>query len=132
MAKKDFTYRGYSMNELEKMSIDDFMSLLPSRKRRSLKRGFTEQQKKFLERVREMKKSSNDEILKTHCRDMIVLPEMVGLKIGIYKGNGFKTLEIKPEMIGHYIGEFALTRQRVKHSAPGVGATKTSLYVPLR
>ena len=71
-------------------------------------------------------------IIKTHSRDMIVLPEMIGLKIGIHQGSGFKTITIVPEMIGHYLGEFAMTRKQVKHSAPGVGATKSSLYVPLR
>jgi small subunit ribosomal protein S19 len=132
MAKKEFMYRGHTMKELEKMAIDTFIKLLPSRKRRSLKRGFTEQQKKLLRKIRETKKESKDEIIKTHSRDMVILPEMVGLKIGVHQGNGFKTVTILPEMVGHYLGEFALTRKQVKHSAPGVGATKSSLYVPLR
>jgi len=135
MAKKEFTYRGYSMKELEKMPMDKFITLLPSRKRRTLKRDFPERQKKLMVRVREAKKSLKDGkevIVKTHSRDMIILPEMVGLKVGIHQGNGFKTVTIVPEMIGHYLGEFALTRRQVKHSAPGVGATKSSLYVPLR
>ncbi|RLF97007.1 30S ribosomal protein S19 [Thermococci archaeon] len=132
MAKKEFTYRGYSMKELEKMPMDKFITLLPSRKRRTLKRDFPERQKKLMTRVREAKKAGKDVIVKTHSRDMIILPEMVGLKVGIHQGNGFKTVTIVPEMIGHYLGEFALTRKQVKHSAPGVGATKSSLYVPLR
>ncbi|HDM23077.1 MAG: 30S ribosomal protein S19 [Methanomicrobia archaeon] len=135
MAKKEFSYRGYSMAELEKMPLDKFITLLPSRKRRSLKRGFPERQKKFMAKIKEAKKAlkeGKEIIVKTHSRDMIILPEMVGLKIGVHQGNGFKTVTIQPEMIGHYLGEFALTRKQVKHSAPGVGATKSSLYVPLR
>jgi len=135
MAKKEFSYRGYSMAELEKMPLDKFITLLPSRKRRSLKRGFPERQKKLMAKIKEAKKAlkeGKEIIVKTHSRDMIILPEMVGLKIGIHQGNGFKTVTIQPEMIGHYLGEFALTRKQVKHSAPGVGATKSSLYVPLR
>ena len=135
MAKKEFSYRGYSMAELEKMPLDKFITLLPSRKRRSLKRGFPKRQKKFMAKIKEAKKAlkeGKEIIVKTHSRDMIILPEMVGLKIGVHQGNGFKTVTIQPEMIGHYLGEFALTRKQVKHSAPGVGATKSSLYVPLR
>jgi len=135
MAKKEFSYRGYSMAELEKMPLDKFITLLPSRKRRSLKRGFPERQKKLMAKIKEAKKAlkeGKEIIVKTHSRDMIILPEMVGLKIGVHQGNGFKTVTIQPEMIGHYLGEFALTRKQVKHSAPGVGATKSSLYVPLR
>jgi small subunit ribosomal protein S19 len=135
MAKKEFTYRGYPMKELEKMAIDKFITLLPSRKRRTLKRDFPERQKKLMTRIKEAKKALKDGkemIVKTHSRDMIILPEMVGLKIGVHQGNGFKTITILPEMIGHYLGEFALTRRQVRHSAPGVGATKSSLYVPLR
>ncbi|MEA1994001.1 MAG: 30S ribosomal protein S19 [Euryarchaeota archaeon] len=132
MAKKEFMYRGYSMEELEEMAMDKFITLLPARKRRSLKRGFSEQQKKLLKRIKTVKETSGDVIIRTHSRDMIILPEMVGLKIAIHKGNGFETVTIPPRMIGHYLGEFALTRTRVKHSSPGVGATKTSMYVPLR
>ena len=135
MAKKEFAYRGYSLEELEKMTIDKFITLLPSRKRRTLKRDFPEKQKKLLASIKKAERALKDGkevIVKTHSRDMIILPEMVGLKIGIHHGNGFKTVTIFPEMIGHYLGEFALTRRQVKHSAPGVGATKSSLYIPLR
>ena len=105
--------------------MQEIVKLLPSRARRSINRGFTEDQKKFLLRIRESKRDSK-EIIKTHCRDMVVLPEMVGLMVGIYQGKEFVTVEIMPEMIGHCLGEFALTRKRVEHSAPGIGATKSS------
>lgn len=125
MVKKEFTYKGKTLEELQKMSLQEIVKLLPSRARRSLTRGFTEDQKKFLLRIRESKGNSKD-IIKTHCRNMVVLPEMVGLMVGIYQGKEFVTVEIMPEMIGHYLGEFALTRKRVEHSAPGIGATKSS------
>ena len=125
MVKKEFAYKGKTLEELQKMSLQEVIKLLPSRARRSLGRGFTEDQKKFLLRIKKSKRNSKD-IIKTHCRNMVVLPEMVGLMIGIYQGKEFVTIEVMPEMIGHYLGEFALTRKRVEHSAPGIGATKSS------
>lgn len=128
MATK-FTYRGKTIEELQKMDLIEFRKLLPARERRSLKRGLTEEQKKLLKK---MKKSGKDKVIRTHARDMIILPEMIGYKFGVHNGKEFVVIEIKPEMIGHRLGEFALTRKRPKHSAPGFGATRSSSHVPLK
>ena len=135
MAKKVFKYRSHNYEQLKKLSLAEFIDLLPARKRRSIKRGFSLKHKKFLERLRKVKKeveAGKDIVLRTHCRDMPVLPEMVGVKIGIHNGHEFKVVTVTEEMIGHYLGEFSLTRKHVQHSAPGVGATKSSLYIPLK
>lgn len=133
---RTFEYRGYKIEDLKKMSLDDVVKIMPSRVRRSLKRGFTEQQKKLLERIRENRKISEHgeapKFIKTHCRNMPILPEMVGMKFKIYNGKEFSIVEIIPEMIGHYLGEFSITTKTVKHSAPGVGATRSSLFVPIK
>jgi small subunit ribosomal protein S19 len=63
---------------------------------------------------------------------MIVLPEMVGMKIAIHSGKEFMPIDILPEMMGHYFGEFVLTRKKVSHGAAGIGATKSSKFVPLK
>ncbi len=130
-----FHYRGYTLEELKKMNMDQFIQLLPARARRSLKRGLPPRQKKLLERLRRAyraKKRGKDLLTRTHVRDMICFPEMVGLKIGVYNGKMFEVVDIKPEMIGHYLGEFSLTRRRVSHGSPGIGATRSSKYVPLK
>ncbi|KKN44045.1 hypothetical protein LCGC14_0696890 [marine sediment metagenome] len=130
-----FKYRGFILDELKKMNMDQFIQLLPARARRSLKRGLPPRQKKLLERLRRAyraKKRGKDLLTRTHVRDMIIFPEMVGLKIGVYNGKIFEIVEIKPEMIGHYLGEFSLTRRRVQHGSPGIGATRSSKYVPLK
>ncbi len=135
MARKKFVYRGYELEELQKLPMQDFINLLPSRQRRSLNRGFSEKQKKLLARLRNAQAEMEQEkriIIRTHCRDMVILPEMIGLTVGIYNGKEFKVVELVPDMVGHYFGEFALTRSRVRHSSPGVGATKSSMYVPLK
>jgi len=122
----EFCYRGYTLAKLKKMKLEEIAELLPARQRRKLKRGLREEEEKLLEKLRR-----RDEV-RTHLRDMIVLPSMVGKKIGIHNGKTYEYVEIKPEMMGHYLGEFALTRKRVVHGAAGVGATRASKYVPLK
>ena len=132
---KEFSYRGHSLNSLTGMSMDEFINLLPSRQRRSLQRGLTPEQRILLEKLREAKeaqKQGKEVNLKTHVRDLIVLPEMVGIKIQIHNGKEFVNVEIKPEMIGHYLGEFAITNKPVRHGTPGIGASRSSMYVPLK
>lgn len=129
---KKFTYRGYPMEELLTLPQIDFARLLPSRQRRLLDRGFTPKQKKLIERIRAVRKEGGKEVIRTHCREMIVLPEMVGLKFGVHNGREFIVFEVKPEMVGHRLGEFSQTRKKVSHGMPGIGATRSSLYVPLK
>jgi len=132
---REFTYRGYTFKELQSMSMDDFIYLLPSRQRRSLLRGLTEEQRTLLENIRKAKralKKGEKSIVKTHVRDMIILPEMVGVTVLVHNGKEFVPVEIKPEMIGHYLGEFAITNKPVKHGTPGIGASRSSMYVPLK
>jgi small subunit ribosomal protein S19 len=132
---KEFSYRGHSLNSLIGMSMDEFINLLPSRQRRSLQRGLTPEQRILLEKLREAKeaqKQGKEVNLKTHVRDLIILPEMVGVKIQIHNGKEFVAVEMKPEMIGHYLGEFAITNKPVRHGTPGIGASRSSMYVPLK
>ncbi len=121
MAKKEFLYRGKTVEELKSMSLTDIAALLPARHRRNLKRGLTEQQKKLLNNI---EKSTKE--VKTHSRDMIILPSMIGKTIKVYSGKEFVPVSVDADMLGHYLGEFVLTRKRVSHSAPGIGATKSS------
>ncbi|ACS34501.1 30S ribosomal protein S19 [Thermococcus gammatolerans] len=130
--KKEFRYRGYTLDELLNMSLEEFAKLLPARQRRSLKRGLSPEQKKLLRKIRLAKKGKYNKPIRTHSRDMIVLPEMVGITIHVHNGKEFVPIEIKPEMIGHYLGEFALTRKIVQHGSPGVGATRSSMFVAVK
>ena len=126
---REFLYRGYTIDELRSMSMDDFIRLLPARQRRSLRRGLTPAQRIFLEKIRS---TPPDKPLRTHCRDMIILPEMVGRTIFVHNGREFVPVRITEKMIGHYLGEFAITNKPVKHGAPGVGASRSSMYIPLK
>ena len=126
---EDFKFRGKTDEELKAMDIKTFMELVPSRQRRSLKRGFTDAQKKLLEKIKKHKAGQKKKPVKTHCRDMVVIPEMLGTDIHIHKGKEFQPVKILPEMLGKYLGELTLTRHKVQHSAPGIGATKSSASV---
>lgn len=126
MARKEFTYRGKSVEELKKMSLKEFSQLLPSRQRRTIAEGLTEEHKFLLQ---DLKKGKN---VKTHCRNMVIIPEIIGCSAKVYSGKEFVQLLIIPEMVGHYLGEFVQTRKKVVHHAPGIGATKSSAALSVK
>jgi small subunit ribosomal protein S19 len=116
------------------MSMDEFIRILPSRQRRSLTRGLTMDQRTLMELIRANRrnKGKDGKPIKTHCRDMVVLPEMVGLTLLVHSGKEFTSVDVRPEMIGHYLGEFVITNKKVVHGTPGIGASRSSMYVPLK
>ncbi len=123
---KEFTYKGKNLDEIKKLSFDEFMKIIPSRARRTLKRGFTDQQKRLLLKVNKAKDGKLKKPIKTHCRDMVITPDLVGLLIQVYNGKEFVPVQVSIEMLGKYLGEFVSNRRKVEHSAPGIGATKSS------
>jgi small subunit ribosomal protein S19 len=129
---KIFTYQGKKLEELKKLDLNEFMKLIPARQRRSLKRGFTEEQKKLLLKIDKQIKGEYKKPIKTHRRDMIILPKMINLTIHLHKGNKFVPILILPEAVGMFLGEFAMTREKVEHSAPGIGATRSSAAVSVK
>ncbi|MDD3977020.1 30S ribosomal protein S19 [Methanomicrobium antiquum] len=125
--KEEFTYHGYKIEELQQMSLSELLPIMPSRTRRKFDRGLTEGHEKLLAEFREGK-----ERIRTHERDMIILPEMVGKSVEIHNGKDFLKVEIQPEAVFMFLGEFALTRKRVSHGSAGIGATRSSKFVPLK
>lgn len=123
---KEILYKGKNEKEIEVMSLSDFTLLTTSRQRRCIKRGFPEAHKRLIEKVKKFKQGKTKKIIKTHCRDMLVIPEFLGTTIHVYSGKEFVPVPITIEKLGHYLGEFVLTRHRVQHSAPGIGATRSS------
>ena len=128
---RDYKYRGHTLEQLQGMSFESFLDLLPSRQRRSLNRGISDEKKKLIEETRLSKEGKMKNPIRTHARDMVVLPSMVGLTIHVHSGREFVALEVKPDMVGHYIGEYVITNKKVVHGTPGIGASRSSLYVPL-
>jgi small subunit ribosomal protein S19 len=127
--KKEFTLRGLNLADLQKMSIEELMKILPARQRRTLKRGMNDEQKIFMQKAAT---HTGDKPIRTHVRDVMIVPSLVGKRIAVFSGKEFKEVDIRVEMIGHYLGEFVLTRRFEKHSGPGVGATRSSKFLPLK
>jgi len=125
--KKEFSYRGHSLEDLLQMPFNDLLSILPARVRRSYERGLNPEQEAF---VRKLKEAEGP--VRTHRREIFILPEFVGKTAKVYNGKDFVAIDIRPEMIGHCLGEFAKTRRFEKHSGPGVGATRSSKFMPLK
>ncbi len=124
---KEFHWYGKTEEEVKRMELRDFLPLVPARTRRSLERGFTDLQKRLLQKV-----NSNHRNIRTHCREMVIIPAMLGKSIKVHNGKEFIPVIITIEMLGHRLGEFVMTRKSVKHSAAGIGATRSSKAVSAR
>jgi small subunit ribosomal protein S19 len=129
---KEFDYRGVPLEQLQNMSLEKLFEIFPARARRSLTRGITDGKRKLIEEIKLERAGKSKNPIKTHIRDLIVLPYMVGATISVFSGKEFMPITITPQMIGHYVGEYIRTNKRVVHGAPGVGASRSSLYVPLK
>ena len=129
---KLFSYRGIPKEELEKTSLEKLFLLFNSRQRRSLTRCITDVKRKLIEEIKSAKAGKLKNPIKTHLRDLIILPYMVDVTVNVFSGKEFVPVSIKTEMIGHYLGEYVITNKKVSHGAPGVGASRSSLYVPLK
>ena len=115
---REFRYRGHTLQDLQQMSMDNFIRLLPSRQRRSLLRNPPDEQRKLREKVRKAKRKADDGIeitIKTHSRETVILPEMIGFIIHVHNGKEFIPVEITPEKLGHRLGEFAPKRIFKQH-----------------
>lgn len=123
--RKDFTYRGKTLEELKKLDVREFAKFLKSKQRRNLLRQFHSIES-FVNASKV--KAEKDKAIRTHLRDLIIVPEMVGMKVQVHNGRTFMPVNITGEMLGHRLGEFAITRSKVKHSKAGVGATKGSKF----
>lgn len=127
--KKEFRHQGKTLEELQNLTLEELLPLLNARCRRTLKRGLSKDEYKL---INDIKNAKQGDLIRTHCRNMIILPHFVGHNILIHNGKDFERINIQPQMIGHYLGEFALTRKKVKHTGPGVGATRGSKFMPLK
>jgi small subunit ribosomal protein S19 len=125
---KNFQYRGRTVEELRAMSMDEFISILPARMRRSLRRGLSGDQRIVLEKLRR----DQGKPIRTHARDMIILPEMIGKSVFVHTGKEFKEIKVNEKMLGHYVGEYAISINLVRHGRPGIGASRSSMYIPLK
>ncbi|AVB76670.1 30S ribosomal protein S19 [Methanococcus maripaludis] len=132
----EFKYKGFSLEELQEMPIKKFMEIVPSRQRRTMARGITPKQRKLVMKIKKARRLTNRgkdaRVIRTHCRDFVITPEMIGLTFGIYNGKEFKEIKLVEETVGRFLGEMAPTRGVVQHGSPGMGATRGSMFVPIK
>ena len=129
---REFKYRGLSQKELEELPLDKLLKLFPARIRRSLTRGINDNKRKLIGEIKAAKEGKLKTPINTHLRDLIILPYMIGTTVNVFSGKEFVPVTITSEMVSHYLGEYSITNKRVSHGAPGVGASRSSLYVPLK
>ena len=133
---KKYNYRGHDIGKLLSMNMDELSQQLRSRQRRRLRRKMGAKYGRFIKKLIDVKNETapgeKPAAVKTHLRDCIVLPSMVQSVINVHNGKGYNSIEVKPEMIGYYLGEFGMTYKRVSHGKPGVGATHSSKFVPIK
>lgn len=133
---KKFSYRGMDLEALLKLDVTVLQHHVRSRIRRRFKNGLGRKPMRLIKRLRKAKRNAGPmekpEPIKTHLRNMIIVPEMVGSQVGVYNGKDFLLVEVKPEMIGHYLGEFSITYKPVGHGRPGIGSTNSSRFIPLK
>jgi small subunit ribosomal protein S15e len=131
-----FQFRGLEIDALLALKPDEFSKLVHARARRRFQRGLKRKSMALMKKLRKAKKDvkvgDKPPAVKTHLRDMIVMPEMVGSVVAVYNGKQFNTVELKGEMLGHYLGEFSMSYKPVKHGRPGIGATHSSRFIPLK
>ena len=129
MALKEFTYRGKTLEELKEMDTREFAKYIKTRPRRAVLRNF-DVIETFIKKCR--KREAEGRPIKTHERGLVIVPHLVGYTISVHNGNGYTPVKVIPEMLGHRIGEFTVTRKKVQHGAPGIGATRSSAALSVK
>ena len=129
----EFTYRGHTLEELQEMDVEEVAELLPARQRRTIERGLSPEHEKLVAEARERgEEETAENPIRTHLSDTPILPSFVGKTFAVHTGQEYERVEVEPEMLGHYLGEFRLTRTSVEHGQAGIGATRSSKFVPLK
>merc|ERR1719473_823651 len=133
---RKFSFRGIDLEQLLDLTNEQLMDLVHARARRRFSRGLKRKPMALIKKLRKSKKDcgpyDKPDVVKTHLRNMIIVPEMIGSVVGVHNGKVFTSVEVKADMVGHYLGEFSITYKPVRHGRPGIGATSSSKFIPLK
>merc|ERR1712146_356863 len=119
-----YTFRGLELDDLLKLDQGSMFQLFRSRIRRKLNRskGFKGKYQKLAEKLRKSKLNlqpgEKPPMVKTHLRNCVITPDMIGAIVGVYTGKEYKPTEIKFDMVGTYMGEYAMTYNPTLHNRP--------------
>ena len=129
-------FRGIELDNLLEMNMEQVVALLNSRQRRRFKHGLSGKYDRLIKKLRIAKKDvpvgEKPKPVKTHLRNAIIVPEMCGSVVECYGGKYWNQIEVKADMVGHYLAEFSLTYKPIRHGKVGVGATRSSKFTSLR
>ena len=108
-----------------------------SRQRRRYSRGtiggkYDRFVKKLIEAKKDVPLGEKPKAVKTHLRNCIIKPEMCNSIIECYGGKYWNPIEVKADMVGHYLAEYSMTYKPIRHGKVGVGATRSSKFTSLR
>jgi len=134
---RKYSYRGVDLEQLLDMNTDELVELYCARQRRRFQRGLNRKCMALIKKLRKARKAAEGtgekpDPVRTHLRNMVIIPEMIGSVIGVYNGKTFNQVEIRPDMLGHYLGEYSITYKPVRHGKPGIGASTSSRFIPLK
>jgi small subunit ribosomal protein S19 len=131
MATERVAFRGKTPTELATVNTADYLKLIKSRQRRSIRRNSIGY-KKLVAKVEKYKQKGISKPIRTHIREAVILPSWVGLKFAVHNGKEFLPVNVTANMLGHRLGEFSFTTKPVKHSAPGIRATRGSKFLAVK
>ncbi len=129
MAKK-FTFKGLETDAAKALTFEQFIALIPSNHRRTLKRQGV-QVKTFLLKIEKLRKRGKL-AFKTRVREMVIMPAMLGMTVSVYNGKEYTPVLITLDHLGHRLGEYSIPIKQVRHSGPGIGATRGSKAIELK
>lgn len=135
---RKFTFRGIDLDAMLDLTHEQLMDVLHARARRCFNRGLLlrrpvkQLKKKLLKAKKDCGPYDKPDVVKTHLRNMLIIPEMIGSVVGVHNGKVFTSVEVKADMVGHYLGEFSISYKPVRHGRPGIGATSSSKFIPLK
>mmetsp|Transcript_31316 Transcript_31316/g.41452 ORF Transcript_31316/g.41452 Transcript_31316/m.41452 type:complete len:154 (-) Transcript_31316:5-466(-) len=132
---KKFQFRGIELDKLLDLSHEELLNYVHARARRRMQRGLKRKPMALVKKLRKAKAAcgplDKPAPIKTHLRNMLIVPEMIHSNVAVYNGKVFNVVNIMPEMVGHYLGEFSITYRPVRHGRPGIGSTNSSRFIPL-
>jgi small subunit ribosomal protein S19 len=126
-----FTFRGKNPEEFKEMKLEQYLPLINSRQRRAVKR-MGMQYKALVAEVDDARKSGSTGPIRTRVREAVILPSWIGMRLAVHNGKEYKEMEIRPEMLGHRLGEYSFSTKHVQHSAPGIRATRGSKFLAVK
>jgi small subunit ribosomal protein S19 len=124
-------FRGMTPSQLTSLTNEQYLKMVNSRERRSIKRNAVNY-KKLAEKVEKFKKNNIGKPIRTHVREAVILPSWVGMRFEVHNGKEFKQIVITANMLGHMLGEYSHSTKRVLHSAPGIRATRGSKFLAVK